>query len=178
MERSQFMKFRFPKIRLPKNIELPKIKFPSEILAMLLVFLLMSLAFLPSLEITPPNRLTARKFAAQCEKIGYTLVDESAQYHDTFYTEVYGTENKDYTVRYYTFSNRAYAKALYVHFLGYIQTGARTEKYTYNSNYNRFYTSTEAGVYFMYRNMDTMIYIHTTPDRAADIDALIETLKL
>ena len=172
------MKFHFPKIRFLKNIELPKIKFPTEILAMLLVFLLMSLAFLPSLQIAPKNHLTAKKFAAQCEKIGYTLEDETAQYHPNFYKEVYGTQNNDYTVRYYTFSNRAYAKALYVHFLGYIQTGARTEKYTYNSNYNRFYTSTAEHMYFMYRNEDTMIYIHATPERAADFDELIEKLKL
>ena len=172
------MKFRLPKIRLPKKIELPKLRLPTEILAMLLVFLLMSLAFLPSLQLAPVNRLTARKFAAQCEKIGCTLADETDDYHREFYEEVYSAFGDGYTVHYYEFTSRAYARAVFVHYLGYVQTGARTEKYIYNANYNRFYTSTDADMYFIYRNEETMIYIHAAPDRAEDFDAIIEKLKL
>ena len=172
------MKFKFPKIRFLKKVELPKIKLPSEIVAMLLVFLLMSLAFLPSLEITPPNKMTAAKFTKQCSKAGYTIEDVTASYHPDFYAEVFTHTEDDYTISYYTLSHRAYAKALYTHFLSYIQTGARTEKYTYTSDYNRFFTSTDEGLTFMYRNHETIIYISGDPPHDAIFDELIQELNI
>ncbi|MBP3704807.1 MAG: hypothetical protein J6I98_04650, partial [Clostridia bacterium] len=81
-------------------------------------------------------------------------------------------------IGYYTFTHRAYAKAYYTLYLSYFQTGARTEKYTYTSHYNRFYTSTDDKIVLLYRNENTMIYINGNASQVEDFNALIEKLDI
>ena len=169
------------RLKLPgflKNIELPKIKIPSEIIALFVIILLMSLAFFPSFEFTPSDKLTSDQFARQCKKIGYELTDVTADYHADFFQEVISGGEDDCYIGYYTFSHRAYAKGYYTLYLGYFQTGARTEKYTYTSHYNRFYTVTDDRIVFLYRNEEKMIYINGDASHAEAFNELIEKLDI
>ncbi len=159
--------------------ELPKIRIPVEILGILAVLLLMNLAFLPSFDIAPPDRLTSAKFISLCEKAGYTVVDVTGDDRPHFFREVLSSDEEEgVKIEQYTFSHRAYAKALYTHFLSTLQTYSFDEDYKYTASYNRFYKETEEGVVLLYRNENKIIMLSGDPAHADSIDELIQKMKL
>ena len=160
-------------------MELPKIKIPAEIIGILIVLLLMNLAFLPSFEIAPRDRLSSDKLISVCEKNGCTLTDVTGDDRPRFFLEVLkNEEGEEITVEQYTFSHRAFAKALYTHFLSTLQTHSFNEDYKYTATYNRFYKATDEGVVFLYRNEAKIILLSADPEHAETVDLLIEKLKL
>lgn len=171
------MKIKLPKIRIPK-ITLPKVRIPSEVIAILVVLLVMCLPFLPYHEFAPSHKLTSDKFIRLCADAGYTVADDTASHHPSFFAEVISGSDDEFTITYYTFTHNAYSKAFYTQFLNAVQTHERREKYTYTSNYNRFYTSTDTRMIFLYRNNEKMIYINAESEHMEALDALIEKLDI
>ena len=161
------------------GIELPKIKIPVEVVGILAVLLLMNLAFFPSFDIAPRDKLTSARFISLCEKAGYTVVDVTGDDRPYFYLEVLSDDEEEgVSIEQYVFSHRAYAKALYTHFLSTLQTYSFDEDYKYTATYNRFYKETEEGVVLLYRNEDKIIMLSGDPAHADSIDELIRKMKL
>ncbi len=160
------------------RLELPKIRIPAEIIGLAVVLLLMSLAFIPSFDLAPKHTMTSAKFVSQCEKYGYKFQDVTDNYYGIFFDEVMAAEGEDFCIEHYTFSHRAFSKALYTHYLSTLQDHSMSEQYRYTASYNRFYKSEPEGVVFLYRNEDKIIFLSGSAEHIETIDELIKKMKL
>lgn len=160
------------------RIELPKFRIPAEIIGMAVVMLLMSAAFIPSFDLAPKHTMTSGKFVSSCEKYGYEFQDVTDDYYGIFFDEVLAAKDEDFCIEHYTFSHRAFSKALYTHYLSTVQDHSMSEQYRYTASYNRFYKSEPEGIVFLYRNENTIIFLSGTAEHIETIDEIIKKMKL
>ena len=173
------MKRLFQKLKQAlSRFELPKIRIPTEIIGMAVAMLLMSLLFIPSLDLAPKHTMTSGKFVSVCEKYGYEFQDVTGDYYGIFFDEVLAAKDEGCCIEHYTFSHRAFSKALYTHYLSSVQSHSANEQYRYTASYNRFYKSEEDGIVFLYRNEDRIIFLSGNAEHIETIDELIKKLKL
>lgn len=161
------------------RIELPKIRISPELIGISVALLLISVVmFIPSFDFAPKHKLSTEKFISLCEKAGYSLEDTTGTHRPSFFLEVITDTEEDFTAESYTFTHRAFSKALYTHFLSTLQDHSVSEEYRYTASYNRFYKKTDEGVVFLYRNEETIILLSGGPEHIAAIDELIKKMKL
>lgn len=160
------------------RFDFPKIRIPSEIIGMAVVFLLMSAAFIPSFNLAPKHTMTSGKFVSVCEKYGYKFQNVTDEYYGIFFDEVLAAKDEGYCIEHYTFSHRAFSKALYTHYLSTVQNHSMSEQYKYTASYNRFYKSEPEGIVFLYRNEDKIIFLSGNAEHIETIDELIKKMKL